>query len=219
MSEHAGPRRRGAWFGHGRTRALLTLGLMAALGVTSTAAYWVDSGTVTGATISTGTLDLTAGATTGAENLGGSGPNNWNSGQLSISNLVPGESVAASFVVRNSGTAPLRYNAKVRSTTNDLTSGTTGLQVQVFDNGAASNTGTQASSNRTGSCTGTSVFNGSVSTTPTGSLLSPEPQLTTTGATRTLCVKAMLPTTAPSALQGKSTQVVVELTATQVNAP
>jgi predicted ribosomally synthesized peptide with SipW-like signal peptide len=223
MSRHAALRtggRRRRWFGQGRTRALLSLGLLAALGVASTSAYWTDEGTITGGTISSATLDLTAGPTTGAENLPGTGPNNWNSGALALSNLIPNESVAQAFVVRNSGVAPLRFNATVSSTTNDLTSGTSGLQVQVYDNGTTvTSSGTQAAGNRTASCNGTLAFSGYVSTTASGNVFTADIPLATTGATHNVCVRAWLNSAAGNALQNKSTQVVVSLTAIQVSAP
>lgn len=207
------------WFGRGRTRALLCLGIVGLVFVGTTGAYWTDSGTATGGTISSGTLDLTAGPTTGAENLGGQGPNNWSSGLLAITDLIPAESVAGSFVVRNSGTAPLRFNATVASTNNNLTSASVGLQVQVYDNGTASNSGTQAAGNRAGACTGTLSYTGFVSTTASGNVFASDISLTTTGASRNVCVKATLNSAAPNALQGKSTQVVLSLSAVQVNAP
>lgn len=220
MSRHAAPRWAvRAWFGHGRTRALLTLGVVAALATTTTSAYWTDEATVTGGTITSGVLDLTAGPTTGAEFLTGPGPNDWSSGLLAVTNLIPAESIAAAFVVRNSGTAPLRFNAKVRSTTNDLTSGSDGLRIQVYDNGAASNSGTQAAGNRAGTCTGTLSFTGFVSTTASANVFATDTPLTTTGAVRNVCIRAELVSSAPNALQGKSTQVVLDLTAVQVNAP
>ncbi len=219
-TRHAAPRRRsGGWFGHGRTRALLALGVFAALAVTSTSAYWTDTGTVTGGTITSGTLDLTAGPVTGAENLGGTGPNNWNSGLLAITDLIPAESVAASFVVRNSGTAPLRFNATVHSTNNTLTSGSVGLQIQVYDAGTASNTGTAAAGNRAGTCTGTLQLTTFVSTTESGNAFPADIPLTTTGATRSICLRAELNSAAPNGLQGRSTAVVLNLSAVQVSAP
>lgn len=224
MSRHAAARGRfGGWFGHGRTRALLALGVLGILAVTSTSAYWTDQGTVTGGTITSGTLDLTAGSTTGAENLGGLGPNTWASGLLAITDIIPAESVAASFVVRNSGTAPLRFNATVQSTNNNLTSGSVGLQIQVYDAGAisnpASNTGTQAAGNRAGTCSGTLRLTMFVSTTASGNAFPTDIPLTTTGATRNICLRAELNSAAPNALQAKSTSVVLNLTAVQVNAP
>jgi hypothetical protein len=222
MGDHVAPRRARRWFGRGRTRALLSLGVVAFVFIGTTGAYWTDDGTVTGGTISTATLDLTAGPTSGAENLvnGTPGAANWNSGILGITDLVPNESISATFVIRNSGTAPLRFNATVATTNNNLTSASVGLQVQVYDNGTtATNTGTQAAGTRAGSCNGTQVYSGYVSTTASGNVFPSDISLTTTGATRNLCVRAWLNSAAPNALQGKSTQVVLSLSAVQVNAP
>jgi len=217
MGRHAAPRR---WFGRGRTRALLSLGVLATLGIATTTAYWTDEATINAGTIQSGTLDLSAGPTSGAEHLGGTGPNTWSSALLTISNLVPGESIASTFVVRNSGTAALRFNATVRSTSNALTSGITGLRVQVFDNATtATNGGSQSTGNRSGSCTGAQAISSYVSTTASGNVFPADIVLPTTGATRTLCVRAELSSGAGNALQGLSTQVVLTLNALQVNAP
>lgn len=210
----------GGWFGRGRTRALVALGLLAALGVATTSAYWTDSATVTGGTISSGTLDLTAGPTSGAENLGGTGPNNWDFAALAIADMIPNESVARTLVVRNSGTAPLRFNATVRSTSDALTSGTSGLQVQVFDQATtASNTGTQAGGDRTGTCTGTQSHSGYVSMVASANVFPTDIALPTTGASRTVCVRAWLSSAAPNALQGRSTTIQLSLSAVQQSAP
>lgn len=210
----------GGWFGRGRTRALAALGVLVTLGVATTSAYWTDSATVTGGTIASGTLDLTAGPTTGAEHLTGTGPNSWDFTALAITDMIPDESVARTLVVRSSGTAPLRFNATVRATTDALTSGTAGLQVQVFDQASsATNTGTQAGGNRAGTCTGSQVHSGFVSMTPSANVFASDIPLATTGASRTLCVRAWLSSAAPNALQGKSTSVQLTLSAVQLSAP
>ncbi|WP_435771042.1 SipW-dependent-type signal peptide-containing protein [Nocardioides sp. SYSU DS0651] len=224
MSRRPVPRRRAdgprRWFGRGRTRALLTLGVLAGLAVTSTTAYWTDEATIDGGTISTGTLDLTAGPTTGSEQLTGPGPNTWTSTLLAVSSMVPGESVAATFVVRNSGSAPLRFNATVRSTSNDLTAGSTGLRLQIYDNGTtATNTGTLAGADRSGTCNGSQVYVGYLSTTASADVFPSDVALAATGATRSLCVRAWLDTAAPTSLQGRSTSVQVTLGAEQLGAP
>lgn len=227
MGEHAAPRARaavtsrwfgGRWFGRGRTRALLSLGVLAALGATSTSAYWTDEATVASGPISSATLDLTAGPSTGSEFLTGTGPNNWNYAALTLTDMVPGESVSKTVVVRNSGTAPFKFNATVQSSTNDLTSGSLGLQVVIVDqSSAAAPTGTQAGGNRAGTCTGgTQVFSGFVSTTPSGNVLPTDVALATAGATRSLCVQVALNSGAPNSLQGKTTTVVLSLSATQL---
>ena len=206
------------WFGRGRTRALLTLGVLAALGATSTSAYWTDDATVTSGPISSATLDLTAGPSTGSEFLTGTGPNNWPYAALTLTDMIPGESVSKTLVVRNSGTAPLRFNATVRTTTNDLTSASQGLQVVVFDQSTAgTQTGTQAGGNRTGPCTGgTQVFSGFVSTTASGNVLPSDVTLAATGSSRSLCIQVALNSSAPNSLQGKTTTVELALSASQL---
>jgi predicted ribosomally synthesized peptide with SipW-like signal peptide len=208
----------GRWFGRGRTRALLCLGVLAALGATSTSAYWTDEATVTSGSISSATLDLTAGPSTGSEFLTGTGPNNWTYSALTLTDMVPAESVSTTVVVRNSGTAPLRFNATVRSTTNDLTSASQGLQVVIFDNSSAgTQTGTQAAGNRAGPCTGgTQVFSGFVSTTASANVLPSDVPLATAGATRSLCIQLVLDASAPNSLQGKTTTIVLSLSAAQL---
>jgi len=237
MSEHRAkrpllrlPRRRAnrqrgerLWFGQGRTRALMATGILFGLGATATYAYWSDQGTVTAGPITSGTLDMTArDSAGGSDNLQGAG-SNWNYTAFSISDLIPSESMSKTLVVRNSGNAPFRINATVASSNNNLTSGSNGLQVIIFDNStAAAQTGTQAAGNRGGTCTGGSqVYSGYVSTTPSANLytVATSPQLPNNGDTRSYCVRAILDSTAPNALQTKSTNVVITLSAAQLGSP
>jgi alternate signal-mediated exported protein len=212
------------WFGQGRTRALMATGILFGLGATATYAYWSDSGTVTAGPITSGTLDMTArDSAGGSDNLQGTGPNNWNYTAFSISDLIPGESMSKTLVVRNSGNAPFRINATVASSNNNLTSGSNGLQVIIFDNSTAGiQTGTQAGGNRGGPCSGgTQVYSGYVSTTQSANLytVAASPQLPNTGDTRSYCVRAILDSSATNSLQTKSTNVVISLSAAQLGSP
>lgn len=229
MGEHAAARSRaraasgwfgGRWFGRGRTRALLCLGVLAALGVTSTSAYWTDDASITSGPITSATLDLTAGPSTGSEFLSGLGPNNWTYSTLTLTDMIPGESVSKTVVLRNSGSAPFRFNATVKTSTNDLFSAAQGLQVVIFDqSAAASQTGTQAGGNRAGTCTGASqvqVYSDFVSTTASANVFPSDVTLATNGATRSICVRVVLSSSAPNGLQGKTTTVVLNLSATQL---
>lgn len=234
MSRHAAPRtgarratraaqpRMPRWrFGQGRTRALVSLGALLLLGTTGTMAFWTDEAMIITSPIQSGTLDLTAGPTTGTENLTGTGPNSWTYSAFAISDLVPAESLSRTVVIRNSGSAAFNFNATITSSTNNLTSGGQGLLVQVYDNStAATPTGSQANGNRAGLCTGgTQVYSQYVSTTSTSSIYSTPFTLATNGSTRNLCVRAQLDSAAPNALQGKSTAINLALTATQVASP
>jgi len=216
VGRHVAKRR---WFGHGRTRALLSLGIVLVLGVSGTYAYWTDSATVNGGTITSGTLDLTAGPTSGSEQLRGQG-GTWTYTALALADMIPNESVSRTIVVRNSGSAPLTFNLTAASTTNALTSGNSGLRVQIYDQStAATQTGTPAAGNRSGGCTGgTLTLTADVSTTPSANLYATAPTLQT-GQTRSLCVRVWLNSAAPNSLQSNptahSTQIVLNVSAQQ----
>jgi predicted ribosomally synthesized peptide with SipW-like signal peptide len=84
----------------GQSQALLLAGALL-LGATSglgTLAYWNDVETVSGGTITAGTLDLSV------EDDGGVVTGLWN--DLAISSMAPGESIAATLTVRNVGSTP-----------------------------------------------------------------------------------------------------------------
>ena len=188
----------------------------------ATYAYWTDQGTITGVNFQSGTLDLTARESAGgSDNLSGTGPNNWNYTALTISDMIPNESISKTVVVRNGGTAPFRFNAKVKSSDNDLTSGSDGLQVIVFDNStAAAQTGSQSGGNRAGTCSGGSqVFSGFVSTTNSSNIFGSDISLPNQGDTRSLCVRVVLASSAPNSLQNKNTDVVLTFDTTQLGAP
>lgn len=210
------------WFGQGRTRALLATGIMFGLGATGTYAFWTDQGTISSAELQSGTLDLTARESSGgSDNLTGTGPNNWNYTALNINDMLPNESISRTVVIRNSGSTPFRFNATVASSDNDLTSGSNGLQVIVFDNStAASQTGSQSAGNRAGTCSGGSqVFSGFVSTSSSSNIFGSDVSLPNNADTRSLCVRVVLNSNAPNSLQDESTDVVLTFNATQLGAP
>jgi predicted ribosomally synthesized peptide with SipW-like signal peptide len=199
----------------GRVRALLSLGLLLGITQVSTLASWTDSATVQGGGFSSGTLDLKVGESA-ADQLTGQG-GSWTHTTLALTAMAPGESVARALTVGNGGSVALAYSASVVTTNNDLfNAGTPGLQVTVVEGGTVSNTGTQASNNRTGACTGgsaTSLTNASVSTTASG--LHGSAVSLASGATRSYCVLAKLATTAPNSMQGKTTSLTLSFSAQQ----
>jgi predicted ribosomally synthesized peptide with SipW-like signal peptide len=204
-----------------RVRAGLSLGVVLCLGATGTLAYWTDEATISGGPFTSGTLDLTAGPTTGAENLSGTGPNSWTVSDLTLTNMIPGDSVSKTVVLRNSGNAPFRVNGVVTTTTNDLvaTTAAQGLQVVIVDGATATTPTTDTNGVRTGGCTtGTAVHTSNPTTTSTTAIYATPPSLTS-GQTRSVCVRAILPAAAPNALQTKTTTVRLAMTATQLGAP
>ena len=195
----------------GRVRALLSLGLLLGITQVGTLASWTDSATVQGGNLSSGTLDLTVGEAS-ANQLSGSG-GTWTHTTLALAAMAPGESVARSLTVGNGGSVALTYNATVVTSNNDLQ---TGLQLTVVEGATVANTGTQAANNRAGTCTGgtaTALTNTYVSTTTSPLHASAVPLAS--AATRSYCVRALLVTTAPNAMQGKTTALTFSFSAQQ----
>ncbi|WP_436699898.1 hypothetical protein [Nocardioides sp. BYT-33-1] len=106
------PRHRGSrpgWFGRGRTRALLSTGLLLGTGAVATSAYWTDGGSVAGVGLSTGALhiDLEGNHRVKPETI-----SDW--GDLDLTALQAGQTRAAMMTVTNNsqGNAPLSYSVQ-----------------------------------------------------------------------------------------------------------
>ncbi len=223
MSRHTAPRRRGPRSVMARwsvqIRLVLCLGILALPAGVGTMAYWTDTATIRSGPIQTGTLDLTVGATVAeSSQLPGQG-GTFEYSQLTIANLIPGESIARPFVVRNSGSVSFRYNATIATENNNLVAPGSGLQVQIYVDGAPTNGGTEAAGNRSGTCTGTLVSTQLVSTsTGTVNIHAADQNLAPNG-TRTYCARIQLLGSSPNSLQGQGTSLIIGLNATQLGAP
>lgn len=199
MSNHRSqtPRRRRS----GRTRAIISLGVIAVLSlgfsVKGTFAFWTDSATAQTGSFVAGTLDITVdGQLAGKENNGKS----TTIASLKLDNMVPGESVAGVFPVKNHGSIPLTYN--LTGTGSGGLAVANGMQYSLTFGAAAANT--TANGLRSGTCAGvtatdanTVVLNESPKSYATNRPLA-------VGATETVCVVARLNSNAPNALQGLS---------------
>lgn len=158
-----------------------------ALGAATARASWSESRAIPGVPATAGDLDLSAGA--------------WESGTLTLTDMIPGESIARTVRVSNSGNVNLRY------TTTVTTAGTLATSLQVTLTyaaaaGAATNTGTAAAGNRTGGCTGSGAT----------SRLTP-------GTGEYACVVVRLDPAAPPAMAGQSGTVTLTFDATNPAAP
>lgn len=198
----------------GRARAVLTLGAVGALalglGAQGTFAFWTDSGTVTTGSLDSGTLDITLnGALAGAANNGGS----TTLSALTLSNMVPGESIAVAFPVANAGTAALTYTV-AGSATGLLAPS---MQYSLYP-GTASNTGTAAANNRAGACTGTAIVTSQVLTGSSAPVIA-TPRSLAAAASESICVIAKLDTAADNTTQSKTTTASLVFNAKQVGAP
>jgi predicted ribosomally synthesized peptide with SipW-like signal peptide len=183
----------------GRPLPALLLALVALLGATGglgTFAYWNDVETVSGGTITAGSLDLTV------EDSNSVAVSKWN--QLTLGNIAPGESVAAALTIRNVGTTPFTVAVAASGT---------GLLMPAVDVAVASGVApvtTSSSYPRRQTC-------GVATDRPLGG--SPTWDLAGTvlpGGSIQLCVRLALRVTADNTLQGKTITPSFTLTATQV---
>ena len=186
----------------GRARALIAVAGGAAsgtgLGVQGTMAFFTDSATVNTGSFTSGTLDVTIdGQLAGQAN---------NSGTMTLSlaasNLLPGESVAYSFPIRNNGTSAFTYS--VAATGSGGLAVTNGLQyAMTFGGAAATNSGTEAAGNRVGSCgtTPTDANTTLLTSTPTNFVTAASPRTLNSTVSETGCIVVRLNSNAGNALQ------------------
>ena len=200
----------------GRARALLSLAAVAVLAtgmsVKGTFAFWTDSATANTGGFTSGTLDITVnGQLAGQANNGG----NTTVASLNLTNMVPGESVAASFPLTNAGNVPLTYNG-VGTGAGGLAVAN-GLQYSITFGATATNTGTAASGNRAGSCgTGTATTLPMTAATPYTFATN---RALAAGATDTVCIVARLNPAAGNGLQGLAGSAAFVFDSKQVGAP
>jgi hypothetical protein len=162
--------------------------------ITGTFAFWSDDGTVASGSLRSGTLDLTFDG-----NLAGAGANGgtWTNTAFALDTMLPGESVAASFVLRNAGTAGLTY-AVSGSATGALAPG---LRFSVYAGGAAANAGTAAAGNRAGTCGGAALAT-DATLGGSASVVVASRRALAAGASETVCLVARLDSSAANSLQG-----------------
>lgn len=183
LRSEPGPAARTSWWA--RFRALLSLGLLCGLIVSTTAARWTDEATAT-ATFSTGSIDLRLGAArvedAPAETT-----------TLTVPDMVPGSTVTALLPVSNVGTHPLAYSM----TTEATGALAPALRLSVYAGG---------------SCGGTALVDGvpPASATFTGRALSAAGDST---PTETLCLRVTLPADAEGSRQGTTAQATFRFTA------
>lgn len=221
MASHRRRRRWGflprGWFGHGRTRALLTLGIVAGPAVGGTTAYWTDTATVTGGSITSGRMDLqvaqsatAADASWGAVGTGTA----YAATNIAIPAIMPGESYAFGLAVRNVGAADFTYGMTVTQGGSPAWGFAAGVvTVQVY-------AGTPNTSDTTApiqqSCGGTSLA--PAATVTTGNIVViPSGRAVAHGTVDSqLCVLVSMTSSADNSNQGKSGQLRFDATATQV---
>lgn len=198
MSSHRAPHRRRS----GRVRALISLAAVAVLAsgmsVKGTFAFWTDSATVRTGSFTAGTLDITVkGELAGPANNGGS-----TTADLTLTNMVPGESVATSFPLKNNGSIPLTYT--LTGTGSGGLAVQNGLQYSVVFGATETNSGAISTGDRAGRCGATVATDANTTLLTSSATTFVTDRALSTGATDTVCIVARLNSNAPNALQGLS---------------
>ncbi|WP_139978657.1 TasA family protein [Nocardioides litoris] len=217
MSSHRAPKtRRAPRRRSGRTRAIISLGAIAVLAtgmsVKGTFAFWTDAATASTGSFTSGTLDISVNGALAQQNGGTTALT-----AFKMDTMVPGESVAFSFPVKNEGTVPFTY--KVTGTGSGALAVANGLQYAVYFGSAATNTGTAAAGTRAGACgTATATDSNTTPLTSTSATLTNADRTLAPTATETVCVIARLNFNAGNDLQGKSGSATLVLDSKQVGA-
>ncbi|MBO9521283.1 MAG: hypothetical protein J7518_07075 [Nocardioidaceae bacterium] len=189
-----------------RARALLTIGMVLGIGAVTTLAYWTDTATVNSGTFSSGTLNLKVDGNEGNPTAYG-----WST--FNASNLVPGESVAATFQVQNTGTVDFTYTG-TGSASGALAPS---LRFTVRTGATAGNSG--AAGSRVGTCTGGTAQSSSLTYTGTAQTVAGTAQTVAAGGSQTFCVIATLDAGTALSEGGKSASAQFVVTAKQLGAP
>lgn len=185
------------WFGRGRTRALLSVGLLVGVGAVGTSAYWSAGTQATGTTVQSGAIHIDLATNNRVK------PETYAWTALGGSLAIAGESQAKVLRVRNNSAGGLSFGYTVSATA----SGALGaaLRVTVRNGGTVSGT----------SCTGGTVV-GAADTGLNGYSGGPG-QLSSSAATpyHDLCVQVRLPG-GSGVTNGATSSIVLTFSATQV---
>jgi predicted ribosomally synthesized peptide with SipW-like signal peptide len=214
-SSPVGHRARRRLLGSPRVRAVLSLGIVAGLGAVGTLAYWTDDATITSASFSSGTLDVTLNdELAGVANNGGTTSDTG----FALSDMIPGESMARTVKVGNAGSIGLTYTAKAFNA-GGLASG---LRWTVVAGSTAANSGSPAAGDRTGSCSPgeTTATNVALGTSEGAATTVVTPRRTIlVESFENVCVIAKLESGAANSLQGTSASATFIFNGTQLGAP
>lgn len=180
-------------------RLLLVLGLLGLLGVRGTYAFWTDTASVDGTSLTAGTIDIQVDS---ADSI--------TSTTLAMASMVPGSTAAQVISVKNSGTVPLTYS---------VTSGLTGVDAGAYASTSSLRLtvilgGTRSASGGNATCSGGTPLVSAVGLTSTPSTqVVPRRGPLAVDASESLCVQVGLDAAAPSSLQGKAASLSLSVVA------
>ncbi|MFT4299491.1 MAG: SipW-dependent-type signal peptide-containing protein [Aeromicrobium sp.] len=187
-------------------RALLSLGLLAGFGAIGTTAYWTDQASITGGTITSGSMDMRF-DTTGAIGLS----TGYTKSAITWTGLVPGESKAFDLTVNNVGDPPFTYTATVtQGSSPTWTYVDTPVTVQFFNGTAQADTVYPQQD----TCSGTALGTAQTVDTTNKSLITSAPTVAA-GGSHQMCMVVGIASSATNDNQSKTGSLSFSFTATQ----
>lgn len=194
------PRVRRGWFGRGRTRALLSVGLLLGMGTVATSAYFSDQVTITGVDIKSGTMHIDLGtspAGTRPESIGWPGP--------ALTNLAAGDSKSVILPVKNNSLGGVTFSYRVQAAATNTTGNLAASLQMTVRRGGTSNGTTCAGGTLIGTADATlNGFN-----QPAGANLAPT-------QSHNLCIAIKRATPSPGVTAGSQAAITLTFPATQV---
>lgn len=181
-------------------------------GITASWAFWTDSSTVTGGTLTSGSMDMQLsanGTTWGAVGLGTAFDD---SSVITASNITPSESYAFTLSLRNVGQADFTYTATVIQAS-PWTFVSTPITVRFYAGGTPS-TDTTYPIQKT--CSGGTALGSATTVTSSASSLLTTARRLNAGSSDPLCMEVAMATSADNGNQGQSGVLRFDFTATQV---
>ncbi|WP_207837939.1 SipW-dependent-type signal peptide-containing protein [Williamsia soli] len=183
-----------------RVRAILALGIVLGLGAVGTMALWSNSAGATSGDFKTGVVDLRVNGVKSYTFSGATG--------LSMTNMLPGDSRAATLQVQNTlSTLPLIYTMTARTAAGSPAL-TNFLRMAVFASSAPTNGTTNGLA--TGSCGGPQLGTAMLQAAATVPVITAAQPLGTTAETNTqnLCFVVTLVPATPLSVQSQTLQSV-----------
>ena len=186
-----------SWFGRGRTRALLSAGLLVGVGAVGTSAYWSAGTQATGTTVQSGAIHIDLATNNRVK------PETYAWTALTGNLAIAGESQAKILRVRNNSAGGLTFGYTIAATASGTLGGA--LKVTVRNGGTVSGT----------TCTGGTVV-GTANANLNGYSGAPG-QLSSSAATpyHDLCVQVSLPA-GSGVTNGATSNIALTFSATQV---
>lgn len=198
MPSHRASRQ--GWFGRGRTRAILSLGLLLGMGAVATSAYFSDQVTVAGVQIESGPMHIDVGTNDKVkqDSIAWPGP--------SLLDIGPGVSKSAMVKVTNNSVGPVTFSYDIEADATGALGGV--LQVTVYRGGTENGT----------SCSGGVPIGSAPTPAPLDTFDQPAGVNLAPTQFHNICIQVTRPATpVPPALPGGSTSTITfRFPATQV---